>query len=68
MHPYLNYDQEKIYFTLPKGWNSISAQDTPPILGVSDPIQEIRRALDHPIGSSKIEELARPGMEVVFTV
>ena len=66
MNPYVNYDQEKIYFTLPKGWNSISAQDTPPILGVSDPIQEIRRALDHPIGSSKIEELARPGMEVVL--
>jgi nickel-dependent lactate racemase len=66
LDPYVNYDQEKIYFTLPKGWNSISAQDTPPILGVSDPIQEIRRALDHPIGSSKIEELARPGMEVVL--
>jgi len=66
LNPYVNYDQEKIYFTLPKGWNSISAQDTPPILGVSDPIQEIRRALDHPIGSSKIEELARPGMEVVL--
>jgi nickel-dependent lactate racemase len=64
--PYVNYNQEKVYFTLPKGWNSISAQDTPPIFGVSDPIQEIRRALDHPIGSSKIEELARPGMEVVL--
>ena len=66
MPPYVNYNQEKVYFTLPKGWNSISAQDTPPIFGVSDPIQEIRRALDHPIGSSKIEELARPGMEVVL--
>ena len=66
MPPYVNYNQEKLYFTLPKGWNSISAQDTPPIFGVSDPIQEIRRALDHPIGSSKIEELARPGMEVVL--
>ena len=64
--PYVNYNQEKVYFTLPKGWNSISVQDTPPIFGVSDPIQEIRRALDHPIGSSKIEELARPGMEVVL--
>jgi len=66
LNPYVNYDQEKVYFTLPKGWNPISAQDRPPIFGVSDPIQEIRRALDHPIGSLKIEELARPGMEVVL--
>jgi nickel-dependent lactate racemase len=33
---------------------------------VTDPIQEIRRALDHPIGLPKIEELARPGMDVVL--
>jgi nickel-dependent lactate racemase len=29
-------------------------------------MQEIRRALDQPIGSQKIEELARPGMDVVL--
>jgi len=50
----------------PKGWNPISAKDKPPIPGVNDPIEEIRRTLDHPIGSPKIEELARPGMEVVL--
>jgi nickel-dependent lactate racemase len=36
------------------------------VSGVDDPIQEIKRALDHPIGSPKIEDLARPGMEVVL--
>ncbi len=66
MNYYLNYGGEKIYFTLPKGWNLISAEDRPPIQGVADPIQEIKRALDHPSGSPKIEELARPGMEVVL--
>src|SRR4030043_1458913 len=66
MKHYVNYGNQKKEFSLPKGWNPISAEDKPPISGVNDPIQEIRRALDHPIGSPKIEELARPGMEVVL--
>ena len=67
MDYYVNYGSKKLDF-LPKGWNLISAEDKPPVPGVVDPIQEIRRALDHPIGSPKIEELARPGMEVVLIV
>ncbi|MGB9628106.1 MAG: lactate racemase domain-containing protein [Thermodesulfobacteriota bacterium] len=63
---YLNYEKEKIHFSLPRGWNLISADDRDSVSGVSDPVQEIRNALDHPIGSPKIEELARPGMEVVL--
>ena len=66
MTPYVNYGNEKKDFSLPKGWNLISAEDKPPVPGVTDPIQEIKRALDHPIGSPKIEELARPGMEVAL--
>ena len=66
MTHYVNYGNEKIDFSLPKGWNLISAEDKPPVPGVTDPIQEIKRALDHPIGSPKIEELARPGMDVVL--
>ena len=63
---YVNYGNKKIDFSLPKSWNLISAEDKPPIPGVTDPVQEIKRALDHPIGSPKIEELARPGMDVVL--
>jgi nickel-dependent lactate racemase len=66
LNHYMNYGQEKLHFTLPKQWTPISAEDNPPIAGVKDPIQEIKRALDHPIGSPRIEELARPGMEVVL--
>jgi len=66
MNHYVNYGEEKRQFSLPKSWNLISAEDKPPIPGVTDPIQEIKRALDHPIGSPKIEELARPGMDVVL--
>jgi nickel-dependent lactate racemase len=66
MNGYVNYEREKLSFSLPKGWTLISAVDKPPVPGVADPIAEIRRALDHPIGSPKIEDLARPGMEVVL--
>lgn len=63
---YVNYDGKRKGFSIPKGWNLISSEDKPPVPGVNDPIQEIRRALNHPIGSPKIEELARPGMEIVL--
>lgn len=63
---YVNYGNEKQVFSVPTGWNLISAEDKPPVPGVDDPIKEIRRALDNPIGSPKIEELARPGMEVTL--
>jgi len=66
MNHYVNYEGTKIYFPLPRGWNLISGQDKPPVSGVTDPLQEIRRALEHPIGSPKIEELARPGMDAVL--
>ena len=63
---YINYENRKKTFSIPNGWNIISAEDRPPVPGVADPVQEIRRALDHPIGSPKIEELVRPGMDVVL--
>ena len=66
MNLYVNYEKEKISFNLPAGWNLVSAEDKPPVSGVGEPVQEIKRALDHPIGSGKIEDLARPGMDVVL--
>ena len=65
MNVYLNYEGKRIYFDLPEGWNLISGQDKPPVPGVGDPLHEIKRALDEPFGAPKLEELARPGMEVV---
>jgi nickel-dependent lactate racemase len=66
MGQYINYGGERRDFLIPKGWNPISNEDKPPVPGIKEPVQEIKRALDHPIGSSKIEDLARPGMEVVL--
>jgi nickel-dependent lactate racemase len=66
MNHYVNIEGKRVDFSLPKGWNLISAEDRPLVPGVSDPLEEIRRALDHPIGAPKIEDLARPGMEVTL--
>jgi nickel-dependent lactate racemase len=56
---------KELCFTLPAGWNVLSAEDIPPVPGVADALGDIRRALDSPIGSPGIEEIAKPGMEVV---
>ena len=66
MELYVNYGQEKLFFTLPKGWNLISSEDKPTVAGVPDSLKEIKRALDHPIGCPRIEDLVHPGMEVVL--
>ena len=66
MAHYVNYDGGQKQFSLPQGWNLISSEDKPPVPGVADPMEEIKRALDTPVGSPKIEELARPGMDVVL--
>lgn len=66
MADYVNYGNSRLDFSFPKGWNFISNKDKPAIPAVADPAKEIRRALDHPIGSAKIEEIARPGMDVVL--
>lgn len=66
MADYVNYGNSRLDFSFPKGWNLISNKDKPAIPAVADPAKEIRRALDHPIGSAKMEEIARPGMDVVL--
>jgi len=66
MAHYVNYEGGKKLFSLPKGWSLISDQDRSTVSGVTDPLKEIRQVLDHPIGSSRIEELVRPGMDVVL--
>jgi nickel-dependent lactate racemase len=63
---FVNCGKEKIQFSLPAGWNVIASHDISTVPGTADPPAEIRRALDQPIGSPGIEELARPGMDVVL--
>lgn len=66
MNHFLNSSEGKAFFSLPGGWKPLVEEDKALVPGVTDPLKEIRRALDQPIGSPPIEELAKPGMEVVL--
>ncbi|MCX8022253.1 MAG: nickel-dependent lactate racemase [Syntrophorhabdaceae bacterium] len=55
---------KEVFFEIPEGWNVLYDREQPPVAGVADGLDEIRRALDNPIGSKKLEDMARPGMEV----
>ncbi len=53
------YSGRKIEFALPRGWNLLSdGQEIKRVEPCPDPIVEIKRALDEPIGSPALEELA----------
>ena len=63
---YVLCEAEKLCFSLPEGWKVLSAEDKPFIPGVKDFLAEVKRALDNPIGSPRLEEIAKPGMEVAL--
>lgn len=63
---YVLCEGNRLCFALPTGWKVLSFQDKPLIPGVTDPLAEVRRALDNPIGSERLEELAKPGMEAAL--
>ena len=63
---YLNYSGRRLTFTIPPGWNVITEADRAPAPVAADAAAEITRALDNPIGSHKLEEIVKPGMEVVL--
>lgn len=66
MDYYLNYDGDKINFSLPPEWNVISAKDCKQAQVVEDVAGEIERSLDNPIGIASLEEFVRPGMKVAL--
>lgn len=63
---YVLCEGEKLCFSLPPQWKVLCAEDKPFIPGVVDSLAEVRRALDNPIGSARLEEMAKPGMEVAL--
>ena len=66
MERYVICEGEKVCFALPPGWKVLFDEEKPPVPGVADPVAEINRALDNPIGSPRLEEIAKPGMDVVI--
>ncbi len=65
MSYYLNYEGGKIHFSLPEKWNVLSSRDCASASVIEDVAGEIERALDNPIGTPTLEELARPDMNAV---
>jgi lactate racemase len=65
MKYYINYEGGRIDFAIPSDWNVLTCQDCSTAPVVKDVEAEIERALDNPIGAPRLEELARPGMDVV---
>ncbi len=63
MDYYINQNGSRIQFTVPSGWNVLSAQDCAKAPVVDDVAQEIERALDNSIGTAPLQTLARPGMK-----
>jgi lactate racemase len=63
MDYYINQEGSRIQFTVPSGWNVLSAQDCAKAPIVEDVSKEIERALDNPIGTAPLEKLGRPGMK-----
>ncbi len=66
MDYYVKSEGKELRFNLPAGWNVLWHRETPPVPGVADPLADITRALEEPIGSPRLEELAKPGMEVAL--
>jgi lactate racemase len=63
MDYYINQDGSRIQFSVPSGWNVLSAEDCAKAPIVGDVPGEIERALDNPIGTAPLEKLGRPGMK-----
>lgn len=63
---YVNYDERRVEFDLPSGWNVLSSQDCAKAPLVDDVPREIERALDAPIGTAPLEKLAKSGMKVAL--
>ena len=64
MDYYLNYSGGRIDFSVPAEWNVLSSQDCAEAPVVENPAEEVERALDNPIGTPPLEQIARPGMKV----
>jgi len=58
MEAHIYYEGKKVGFEVPAGWNLLYGKEMPPVSVCSDPIEEVKRSLDRPIGSERIEELA----------
>ncbi|MFH1624505.1 MAG: lactate racemase domain-containing protein [Pseudomonadota bacterium] len=56
----------RLGFEIPAKWNVLTQFEPAESPAVPDVLQEARRALDNPIGTPRIEEMAKPGKAVIL--
>jgi nickel-dependent lactate racemase len=61
---YVNFEDGRVYFTLPATWHAEVVEGRKRCEVCEDPEDEIKKALDSPINSERIERLARSASEV----
>jgi len=66
MNSFVYYRNKKVTFEIPSGWNVLFGGAQAPIPAARNPMEKIRKALDNPIGSPRIEELTHHGMKAVI--
>jgi nickel-dependent lactate racemase len=58
MRTFVYYGGRKMDFEVPSGWDVLYGKEIEPANPCADPIQAVRRSVDHPVGCERIEELA----------
>ena len=61
------YGSEQINLKIPDR-NFLGLLDAKPVKGVSDPIHTVTEAIQHPIGSARLSEIAKSGQSVAIVV
>ncbi|RPJ04565.1 MAG: DUF2088 domain-containing protein, partial [Deltaproteobacteria bacterium] len=66
MKSFVYYDGRKMEFDIPSDWEILYGKEIIPTRPCPDPAAEVKRSLDHPTGSARIEDLARQGSRAVI--
>lgn len=66
MKSFVYYAGRKVEFDIPSGWEVLYGKEIAAATPCPDPRAEVRRSLDHPIGSPRLEELASRASRAVI--
>lgn len=58
MKSFVYYAGRRVAFEIPDGWELLYGREIAPAKPCPDPVIEIQRSLDHPVGAPRLEELA----------
>jgi nickel-dependent lactate racemase len=59
---------EDMTLSLPQEWRLVGVLQPSPLPGVSDPLSEVQRSLQQPIGAKRLCDMARPEMRVALVI